>query len=144
MQRRVQVFDESYGALTPGAARVERSPLEFAEAEITAIDLIRFRIERELERSEDAMQAMVSGRTSTTEQVLNSPPTIARGFAAPAARLANPTGIDKALAEAVEAFEQGRFLFLVNDRQIRTTTEPIRLQEVNAAVFLRLLPLKGG
>ncbi len=144
MQRRVQVFDESFGAIASSAARVERSPLEFAASQITATDLIRFRIEREKERAEDAMLAMVSERAGTMEHALNSAPTIARGFAAPAARLAKPLDIDKAVADAVDAFEKGQFLVLVNDRQIHTVTEPIQLHEVNEAVFLRLLPLKGG
>lgn len=144
MQRRVQVFDESFGTVTSNAARVESSPLEFAASEITATDLIRFRIEREQERAEDATLAMVSSRAGTVEHALNRAPTVARGFAAPAAHLARPTDIDKSVADAVDAFEKGQFLILVNDRQIHTVTEPIQLHEVNEAVFLRLLPLQGG
>ncbi|MBC7276099.1 hypothetical protein [Nocardioides sp.] len=45
---------------------------------------------------------------------------------------------------AVEAFERGRFLLLVDDRQVTEFDERVVLRTGSAVSFLKLTPLVGG
>ena len=45
---------------------------------------------------------------------------------------------------AVSAFEQGRILVLVGDRQAESLEEPIELKVTTQVTFIRLVPLVGG
>lgn len=143
MPTRLRIFDEVFGAADPAARRVERPVLELHSRKVTVADLIRFRIERERDRLEDGLLAMAAARPGP-ETALNATPTLARSFAGPGADALVVADVDRAVAVAMKAFERGRFLILVNDRQVVRTDEPIALDEVNDAVFLRLTPLQAG
>ena len=143
MQTRVRIFDEVFGAADPAARRVERPTLRLSAQDVTVANLIRFRIETERDRQEDGLLALAAPRPKA-ERALNAAPTLARSFANPRTPDLQSVDLDGAVAAATEAFEHGRFLILVNDRQITSLSEPIALSDVNEAVFLRLMPLQAG
>ena len=45
---------------------------------------------------------------------------------------------------ALDAFAAGAFLLLVDDRQVESAEEPVRLSDGTVVTFLRLTPLVGG
>ena len=45
---------------------------------------------------------------------------------------------------ALEAFERGHVLVLVDDRQVETLDESVTLRSGSVATFLKLVPLVGG
>ena len=48
------------------------------------------------------------------------------------------------VARALDAFAAGAFLLLVDDRQVESAEEPVRLSDGTVVTFLRLTPLVGG
>jgi hypothetical protein len=51
---------------------------------------------------------------------------------------------DKIVDRALTAFARGKIFVIVNDRQVTALDEEIPIEETTEAVFLKLLPLKGG
>ncbi len=52
--------------------------------------------------------------------------------------------VDKIIEKALAAFSAGKLLLIVNDKQVSSLDEMIPIQESNNAVFLRIVPLRGG
>jgi hypothetical protein len=61
-------------------------------------------------------------------------------------RLREPRQIDwkEQFKKATEAFDAGRILILVDDRQASSLDEEIILRPTTDVAFLRLMPLVGG
>ena len=74
---------------------------------------------------------------SPDEQALNGPA---------AGKPRQPRKIDwrQQAQAALAAFERNGFLLLVDDRQIESLAEEIRLRDETRVVFLKLVPLVGG
>ena len=51
---------------------------------------------------------------------------------------------DQLAERAFTAFEAGKLLLIVNDRQVTDLDEDIPLHTANEAVFFKLVPLQGG
>ena len=150
MRSTVTIVDELFGAGNPNERRIERPPLRLRTQNVTAADLIRFRVEAELDRREDTLAAMSRKAERGLQQtqgheVLNDRSAQARGF-----QQFSPcwnAGIrqrNEAVQAAQEAFAQGDYVLLVDRRQICDLNETVALREVSEAVFLRLVPLVGG
>jgi hypothetical protein len=124
----VRVRDE-----TPGDGVVELD-LELDGATFTAAELIRGRVAAELmRRGTEPIRPLVE--PTTTEFALNGPRRPAPG---------TPGDIEHETVRALEAFRQGRFVLLVDRRQVLDPEERIVLTPASQVTFLRLVPLQGG
>ena len=110
--------------------------LRLAAAELTAAELIAERVRAECDRRlTDAAGALAAPLVTPTaeEQALN---------ASDERRPAEET--ETQVARALDAFAAGAFLLLVDDRQVESAEEPVRLSDGTVVTFLRLTPLVGG
>ena len=109
--------------------------LELLTERITVRELIRSRVYQEVQdynrRQPEVFQGLIA--PTDAERTLN-------GF-----RL-KPRQIDwkKQFDKALEAFETGKFLILVNERQVEGLDEEILIQPGTDVSFLRLTMLTGG
>lgn len=126
----IECRDEVVGAFDEARRRTVAT-IRDASRMLSVRDLIRFRVEREIEARHER-----DGGCRPSD-----PPTLMD-------RLAGTPGgrLDAALvaARAHEAFEAGRYFLIVNGRQVETLDETVPLDATNEAVFLRLVPLQGG
>ena len=116
----------------PGAPDIELD-LELDSAELSVRELIRGRVTAEI-----ALTGTVPGHRplvpqSRDEHVLNGP------RPAPA-----PPVLDEAVAQALSAFARGRFLLIVDGRQLDSADTTVRLTPDSEVRFLHLVPLRGG
>ena len=150
MKSTVTIVDEVFGSGNPNERRIERAPLRLRTHEVTVADLIRFRVEAELDRREDTLAAMSrkaerGPQRAQGHEVLNDRSAQGRGF-----QQFSPdwdVGAEQrheAVQAAQEAFARGDFLLLIDRRQVCDLNERVALCEVSEAVFLRLIPLVGG
>lgn len=127
----VQLRDES----ASGAA-CSVSELRIPVPRITLRELIRQRIEAEVERYNKARSEVFEGlvQPPESERILN-------GY-----RRKHTTPLDAAqqFARACAAFEQNGFFVLCGERQIASLDEEIVLADREELRFIRLLPLIGG
>ena len=118
--------------------RGEPIVLEFLTEHITVRELIRQRVYQEVQdfNLNVAKQPVFRGLVQPTdaEQTLN-------GY-----KLKSRRQIDwqRQFDKAVEAFEAGQILVLVNDRQAESLEEEITITPESEASFLRLVLLVGG
>ena len=131
MSTTLLVRDESTGGQT-----TNELSLEFLTERIDVRELIRSRVYQEVQDYNRSAGGVFRGLVQPTdaEQVLN-------GF-----RLRKPRQIDwkKQFEQAVEAFEAGRVLVLVDQKQVSSLDEEIVLGPGTDVAFLRLVPLVGG
>jgi hypothetical protein len=110
--------------------------LEFLAERIDIRELIRSRVYQEVQDYNLKGHQEYRGLVQPTgaEQLLN-------GF-----RLTKGRQIDwkKQYEAAVEAFEAGRILILIDERQASSLDEEIVLRPDTDVAFLRLMPLVGG
>jgi hypothetical protein len=120
----------------PGRGRQVACTLQLWSEKVTARDLIARRVRHEV----DAYNADQSGtflglvQPADTERVLN-------GW-----RLKTPHAIDadQQIASAWDAFDDGRILLLVDDRQVDRLDEEFALTRDAEVCFYKLVPLIGG
>ena len=114
--------------------------LEFLTDRITVADLIRERVYQEV--ADANVAARIAGGThrrlvtpTETERQLNAP-----GPSRPARTI----DWKRQVAVAEEAFTSGRFLILVDGRQVDSLTDPITVGPDTDVAFVRLTMLVGG
>ncbi len=131
MEALLPVFDES-----PGQERRTVLTLRLASERITARDLIRRRVEEEVESFNSAESEVFLGLIEPTdaERSLN-------GY-----RLRKRRRLDaeKQVAVALQAFANNGFVLLFDDRQVEDLDEELTIAEGSIATFLKLVPLVGG
>lgn len=130
----VNVCDES----NPG----ERQPavtLHLPEPTITARELIRARIFEEVKDYNEGRRDHFRGliQPAAEERALNR-------NAGEKIRARRKVDWHEQARVAIEAFERNGFLLLVDDRQIDSLSDEIRLRPETQVVFLKLMPLVGG
>lgn len=110
--------------------------LEFLTERIDVRELIRSRVYQEVQDFNRDQSAEFRGlvQPSDAEKTLN-------GF-----RLRKPRQINwkDQFEKALEAFDAGRILILVDDKQASSLDEEIVLRSDTDVAFLRLMPLVGG
>ncbi len=110
--------------------------VDFLTEEITARELIRSRVYQEVKDYNAAAPGLFRGlvRPQDAEKELG-------GF-----RLREARKLDwrPQFDAAVEGFERGRILVLVDDRQVEHLDEHIVVGPETRATFLKLVPLVGG
>ena len=133
MPTTLEVYDESVTG-----DRGEPILLEFLTDNITIRELIRERVYQQVRdynvnmKQKPVYRGLV--QPTDAERVLN-------GY-----QLKTQREIDwkKQFEMAVEGFEAGRILVLVNDRQAETLEEAVTITPDTSVSFLRLTPLVGG
>lgn len=121
---------------TTSGERRQSLTLHLPEPTITARELIRARIFEEVKAYNEALPERFLGlvQPTATERGLNGDKTRKRG------RLDWHAQSQTAL----EAFGRNGFLLLVDDRQIESLDEEIRVRPETRVTFLKLVPLVGG
>ncbi len=133
MSTTLTVYDES----TTGD-RGEPIVLEFLTEHITIRELIRQRVYQEVQdyNVQKAQKAVFRGLVQPTdaEKTLN-------GY-----KMKTPRKIEwqQQYDKAIEGFQAGRILVLVNDRQAESLDEEVTIRPDTAVSFLKLVPLVGG
>jgi hypothetical protein len=121
---------------TTGGKTTNELSLEFLTERIDVRELIRSRVYQEVQDFNRDQRSEFRGLVQPTdaEQTLN-------GF-----RLRTPRQINwkEQFEKAVEAFEAGRILILVDEKQASSLDEEIVLRSGTDVAFLRLMPLVGG
>jgi hypothetical protein len=127
----LQIHDE-----TSTGQRMATTTLTLATERVTAREVLRRRIEQEVEAFNRAKPEYFRGLVQPTdaERVLN-------GY-----RLRKPRLLDahEQVASAEAAFASNGFLMLVGDRQIDDLDEEIVVTPGLSVSFVRLVPLVGG
>ena len=120
---------------TTAGERQSAGAFHFDRAALTLRDIIRLRVQQEVERFNQSDIEVFRGlvRPEETERILNS----VREFRP----ILDP---DKQCAKAIRAFEGNGFLVFVDDCQIASLDEPVELTAQTQLSFLKLVPLIGG
>lgn len=149
----IECIDETFGSAGPDR-RVPVARLDLNVEDVTARDVLRFRIEAERERAEDSARLHEWSRMAVAERpdghdTLNPGKVAERAFLGGDAGSEHPRSPRRVTVEALhraacEQFQAGAFLLLVNGCQIEDLDQRVPLRTVNDATFLRLLPLQGG
>jgi hypothetical protein len=111
--------------------------LQFDAEQVTVAELIRARVHQEV-REHNA------GSAATRERFVGlvAPPAIERELNG--RRLPRKVDAEAQIEVALRAFERGRVLLLVDDRQVEGLDHAITLRPGSTVTFLKLVPLVGG
>lgn len=121
---------------TAGERSIART-LEFSTARVTTREIIRKRIQTEVEEFNAGKHARFHGlvQPTDTEQLLNAPKS---------KRQARQIDWVKQFIAALEAFDSSRMIVLIDDRQASDLDEDHEIQAGTEVLFLKLVPLVGG
>ena len=120
----------------PGASSVHGPELSFKAPTVTARDIVRARVEAEVERynSDEGRQSFVGlVAPAQVERDLNGPP-----------RQRRPIDAERQIDVALEAIRKGRVILMFNGVQVEDIDAPLMITPVSEARFLKLVPLVGG
>ena len=131
MQAVLKIWDE-----TPGQGKRAAAELKLASERVTAAELIRRRVEAEVEAHNAKADAVFQGliQPSDSERLLN-------GYKLKKKRKLDP---ENQVRVALEAFRKNAFILLFDDRQIEDPDEYVVIMPDSEATFLKLVPLVGG
>lgn len=106
------------------------------QAATTARELIRSRVQQEVERHNQSLPEVFCGlvQPEESERILN-------GFRMKTRR---PLDWQKQFERACAAFQRNGFLLLVDGKQVSELDEPIELRADSEVQFVKLVPLVGG
>ena len=107
--------------------------LKFNEEYITLYDLIKARIELEIERYHNQTTTYRGGLVIPTnlESKLNN-------------KKPKPIDAEKQLYVALEAFKNNGFIVLVDNEQVEEINQRVLVDEATIVSFIKLTPLVGG
>jgi len=127
----VQIWDE----LIPGK-RSSAQAVFVQESAMTAKELIRSRVQQEVERYNQSRPEVFCGlvQPEESEQILN-------GFRM---RTKRPLDWKVQFERACCSFERNGFLLLVDGRQVSELDDRINLRPDSEVQFVKLVPLVGG
>ncbi|HEX8625443.1 MAG TPA: hypothetical protein VF782_10225 [Allosphingosinicella sp.] len=128
------LFDEHLGQVHPAGE------IRFPRAKASVRELIRARVELEVERQGDGIVS-----PGPAESALNGERG-AYGFGSIFLRAAGRNGadIDALVDQAERGFALGRYFILLDDRQAESLDDEIDLDRTGEATFLLITPLQGG
>ena len=131
MPMTVHIRDEEIpGQLSPA------EPVLVPQAATTARELIRSRVQQEVERHNQSLPEVFRGlvQPEESERILN-------GFRMKKRR---PLDWEAQFERACAGFQRNGFLLLVNGSQVSELDEPIELRADSEVQFVKLVPLVGG
>ena len=119
---------------TTGGDRHSAGAFQFETATTTLRDLIRLRVQQEVERFNLSPSPVFRGlvQPEETERILNG------------VRERRPIDWEKQFERAIRAFAGNSLVVLVDGRQIVELDESIHLTPQTEVTFLKLVPLVGG
>jgi hypothetical protein len=119
---------------TTSGKRQSAGDFRFDTETLTLRDLIRRRVQQEVERYNDSDVAIFRGliEPGENERILNG------------VRERPVLDAEKQLAKAINAFQGNGFLVLVDDIQITELDQTLHLTTQSKVSFLKLVPLIGG
>jgi len=119
---------------TTAGERRSAGTFQFDTANLTLREIIRLRVQQEVERFNAAEYEVFQGlvQPEESERILNG------------VRTRPVLDWQKQFAKAIAAFKSNGFLVLLDDRQIMDLDENLRLTAHSKITFLRLVPLIGG
>jgi hypothetical protein len=120
---------------TTAGERHSMGPFRFEAGTITLRELIRLRIQQEVNSFNRAKVEIFRGlvQPEESEQILNG------------ARARNASvDWERQYARAIGAFQRHGFLVFIDDRQIMDLEDAIPLTRRSKIAFLKLVPLVGG
>jgi hypothetical protein len=117
--------------------------LRLASERSSAREIIRSRVVTEVQEINRAREVNRTGVSESSYLVGKSEAEL-NGGSTKAWSWAISLHIDAEVDRAITAFSRGRFIMLLDDRQIEGLDEPIGLRPDSEIVFLHLTPLKGG
>jgi hypothetical protein len=120
----------------PGSSSVHGPELSFRAPTVTAREIVRARVEAEVERYNDADRRPFVG--------LVAPATVERELNGPARERRRPLDAERQIEVALEAIRKGRVILLFNGAQVEDLDAPLLITPVSEARFLKLVPLVGG
>ena len=121
----------------PGAGSVHGPTLSFRAATVTAREIVRTRVEAEVERynSDEQGRPFVGlVAPADAERELNRPPRQRR----------RPLDPERQIEVALDAIRNGRVILMFNGAQVEDIDAPLMITPVSEARFLKLVPLVGG
>lgn len=136
----LRVVDERFSA-TP--TRMQALELRLASERVSAREILRRRVEAEVKALNDrkwtqlgqTRSLLVAPDAGSAEAILNAPRQPASG---------PQVDVEAEITRAINAFSAGRFLMLLDDRQLETLDQEVGLRPDSEVVFLYITPLKGG
>jgi hypothetical protein len=120
----------------PGSSSVHGPELTFRAPTVTAREIVRARVEAEVERyNNDEERRPFVGLVAPTkaERELNGPRQPRR-----------PLDVERQIEVALEAVRKGRVILMFNGVQVEDLDAPLLITPVSEARFLKLVPLVGG
>jgi hypothetical protein len=130
MQLTLSIQDE-----TTAGARQSAGSFRFETTTVTLRDVIRLRIQQEVERFNKAEVGIFRGliQPEESERILNG---VKPRYAS--------LDWERQYEKAISAFQHHGFLVFIDDRQIMDLDEEIPLSRKTKIAFLKLVPLIGG
>ncbi len=141
----LKIVDDHFGP--GGRERLPAVDLRLVSERITPREIIRRRVEAEIEAVNQTKPAHAMGRARTRSFLIDA------AADSPEARLNTPVGrrrptsLESAnyeTARAIAAFDKRQFIMLFDDRQVDDLDAELTVMPESQAVFLYLTPLKGG
>jgi len=141
----LKIVDEHFGP--DGRTRAPAVDLRLVSERITPREIIRRRVEAEIEIVNERKLAHALGHRRTRSYLIDIDPDSAESI------LKLPSGAkrgprldraDEETARALAAFDKHQFIMLFDDRQIDELDAELTVTPESQAVFLYLMPLKGG
>jgi hypothetical protein len=120
----------------PGSSSVHGPELSFRAPAVTAREIVRARVEAEVERynSDEERRPFVGlVAPAAVERELNGPRQGRR-----------PLDAERQIEVALEAIRKGRVILMFNGVQVENVDAPLLITPVSEARFLKLVPLVGG
>lgn len=135
--------NDEFGGIAADFARID-----FDGPTITVRDLIHERVRLELARIEAQRKVRSYTVTPTAEEQQRNaacrPSSLAEAMLGDESAVPDAARGQRQRRVAEQAFEQGRFYVLLDDRQAEDLDQVIDLASVRQATFLLLTPLRGG
>lgn len=145
MAASVRVVDEHFGTGAP--VRRPACELRLASERVTPREIIRRRVETEVEDVNRAKAAHIEGHARTRSFLItvdaNSPEARLNGII-PSKRKPKLFDVEHETQRALDAFNKRSFIMLFDDRQIDDADLEISLTPNSEIVFVYLTPLRGG
>ncbi len=140
----VRVVDEHFGVEAP--VRRAACELRLASERVTPREIIRRRVEAEVEDLNRAKTAQAEGRTRSFLVPVedNSGEARLNEVLPSAGYRLHLFNVENEVARAQAAFEKRSFIMLFDDRQIDDADQEVALTPESEIVFVYLTPLRGG
>ena len=137
----LKVVDQSVGK--HASDRRNEVILRLASERSSAREIIRSRVEAEVQEINRAREEKRAG-VSASSDLIGKAEAELNGRSTKSWSWAMSLDADAEIDRAITAFARGRYIMLLDDRQIVGLDEPLGLRPDSEVAFVHLTPLKGG